>query len=91
MPPELRRRLLNPFDDYEVKLLELVANSQALAAVYAKKAQDEANSDTVALHSYISHMEEIARTRAYNNALWVYRQMKKEERIQAELTLEQAF
>lgn len=77
MTPLLRARLNAPFDDYEIRLLELIAIAQADAAEYAQKAQDETQTDQVALHSYINHMEAIARSRAYNNALWEYRQEKR--------------
>jgi acid stress-induced BolA-like protein IbaG/YrbA len=77
MTDKLKRRLNQPFDDYELILLDHIAKAQGDAAEYAQKAQDETMTDQVALHSYINHMEAIARSRAYYNALYEYRQLKR--------------
>jgi hypothetical protein len=83
--PALSKRLNNPFDDYEIRLLELVALAQGDAAEWAARAQDETAKDEAALHSYVNHMEAMARSRAYNNALWEYRQEKRLKALQLPL------
>lgn len=76
MTPTLRKRLHNPFDAYEILLLEHIALAQEQAAEWARKAQSEYESDTQALHSYVEHMGALARSHTYYNALYHYRQHK---------------
>jgi hypothetical protein len=77
MTPTLKKRLHNPFDEYEVLLLEHIALAQEQAVDWMQKAQSDYESDTQALHSYVEHMAALARSHTYYNALYHYREYKR--------------
>jgi len=81
MTPLLITRLNKPFDDLELYLLEQVSLAQEEAHKWAARAQDEYESDTLALHAYVEHMSAVSRSRAYNNVLYAYRNMKRDALI----------
>jgi len=76
MTPILLARIKHPFDDMEMYLLEQIALAQDEAYKWGKRARDEYDSDTIAMHAYIEHMAALNRSRAYGNALHAYRKIK---------------
>ena len=67
------------FDDYEIRLLELIAQEQANAADSAKEAQKLSDSDRPALGAYVCHLSALERSSGLQKALLEYRSTKKHQ------------
>jgi hypothetical protein len=77
MVESARKRLSNPFDAYELWLLQQITDANRCASEWAAKSQNEEASDVIALHAYVEHMAALARSRVYSNSLWQYRIQKR--------------
>jgi len=73
---QMRGGFAAPFDDYEVKLLLLLHSAQEEGRKWEVAAATDRANDKAALSAYIEHTLALAAARAYNNALWEYRQTK---------------
>lgn len=65
-----------PFDDFEVNLLLLLQGAMDQGRKWEATAVVERTNDKAVLYAYIERTLALAAARAYNNALWEYRQTK---------------